>query len=491
DMDGQACAINYENGIENMILSVNIENPQGQKAVWIFPVPAKPEDTKIDIIKEFPKFHGYDVESRANKELSDAFDLIEISQIFNVNALLFFTSTLTKTMGLRSMGLTDGFNSDVQIHTRIEKNGLTTELLTTKNSDSLYAYLKDKEADMPHEFLSILDEYIGEEYSFVISWISDVDEFKKSQTPIQKKTDIDEKDFRRMVRALNGDDENLTEEEPNLIYTIRTYLSFPTDKIYFPLKTTSIYGDKEIPMLVYVIDYVEPEIYREIKENTNVNYFFQKDHNVPTELTSFFNGKNTIENLRYTRIKINSQSLNLIDNLWIKESVPTKIVLKEYISKYAWLLGIILFIICSCIASMISGMIVFRKSNPSKKKFALFGLFNFLTLSGFAIATYVIKINEKFTELKEENSKPRDLKKPILTTLAIISIPSFIILSMLFSWSDCFWEKIVAIIICFLLIFPFIYGFYNNRKILKFIILFSIIFLILIYILQAGLGFII
>ncbi len=43
DINQQICAINYENGIENMILSIKVDSLDGEKAVWIFPVPAKPE----------------------------------------------------------------------------------------------------------------------------------------------------------------------------------------------------------------------------------------------------------------------------------------------------------------------------------------------------------------------------------------------------------------------------------------------------------------
>ena len=545
DMDGQACAINYENGLENMILSVNVNNLQGEKAVWIFPVPSKPEDTKIDIVKEFPKFHGYDVEMRANKEISDTFDLMKISQIFNLNSFYFFNKfiILTQTLGLKSASDLD---KEIQIHSHIEKTGIITELVTAKNISSLSNYLSKRELQLPDDFDLILDEYIGRDYSFVISWISDVEEFKKSQPIAYMKEVLEEKNTIEEIKNTLEDFINKTETKETIIfqmaldnindelrnyelytypriknkkneliikirmrdsiirynnalfnykYAIRTYLSFPTDKIYFPLKTTSIYGDKEIPMLVYVINYVEPEFYKEIKEYAKVNYFLQKEYEVPNKLKFFFNDKNTIKNLKYTKIKINSPSLYLIDDLWINDSTSTKIILKEYISKYAWFLGIILFILCSCLASMISGMVIFRKDQPDKKKFALFGMFNFLTLIGFAIAAYIAKINEKFTGLNEENTKSRNLKKPILTTLAIISIPSFFLLSIFFSLSIEFAEKIAIPIaffaLYFLFIFPFIYGIYNNRKLLKFIILFSVVFLILIYILQILMGFII
>ncbi|OYT35057.1 MAG: hypothetical protein B6U87_01035 [Candidatus Aenigmarchaeota archaeon ex4484_52] len=483
DMDGQACAINYENGLENMILSVNVNNLQGEKAVWIFPVPSKPEDTKIDIVKEFPKFHGYDVEMRANKEISDTFDLMKISQIFNLNSFYFFNKfiILTQTLGLKSASDLD---KEIQIHSHIEKTGIITELVTAKNISSLSNYLSKRELQLPDDFDLILDEYIGRDYSFVISWISDVEEFKKSQPIAYMKEVLEEKNTIEEIKNTLEDFINKTETKETIIfqmaldnindelrnyelytypriknkkneliikirmrdsiirynnalfnykYAIRTYLSFPTDKIYFPLKTTSIYGDKEIPMLVYVINYVEPEFYKEIKEYAKVNYFLQKEYEVPNKLKFFFNDKNTIKNLKYTKIKINSPSLYLIDDLWINDSTSTKIILKEYISKYAWFLGIILFILCSCLASMISGMVIFRKDQPD--------------------------------------------------------------ISIFFSLSIEFAEKIAIPIaffaLYFLFIFPFIYGIYNNRKLLKFIILFSVVFLILIYILQILMGFII
>ncbi|MCK5177157.1 MAG: hypothetical protein KAQ92_05515, partial [Candidatus Aenigmarchaeota archaeon] len=538
DMDGQACAINYENGIENMILSVNVNDLQGEKAVWIFPVPAKPEDTKIDIIKEFPDFYGYDVESRAKKDISYNFALMKLSQIYTI----FFPSVGMSwyQKNYIAMSASGPKSGEVQIHTSIEKNGLTTELVTAKNSNSLYDYLTDKEAGMPPEFISVLDEYIGKEYSFVISWISDVEEFKKSQPKayikdvLEEKNTIEEiketleyfinkteiKETKRFQMALDNINNELRSYELytdpiikknetntfkikmkdsivaynnmafNYKYAIRIYLSFPTDKIYFPLKTTSIYGDTKIPMLVYVTNYIEPEIYEEIEKDTQVTYFNDKKYDMPDELKSFFNGKIAFEELEYTRIKINAPSNNLIDDLWMDDSVPTKLVLIENIENNMNILRFILFIICLCLASMISGMMVFGKDKPNKKNFALFGLYNFFSLMGFAIAAYVAKIDEKFTQLKEENAKPRDLKKPVLATLAIVYIPSFLFFTREIG-SELFFGVIA--IMCILpssLIFPFIYGFYNNRKILKFIILFSIIFLILIYILQAGLGFI-
>jgi hypothetical protein len=59
----QFCAINYKDGFQNTILTVSLgKELRGEKAVWIFPVPAKPDKIVIDIVKgfNFLCFYVYD-----------------------------------------------------------------------------------------------------------------------------------------------------------------------------------------------------------------------------------------------------------------------------------------------------------------------------------------------------------------------------------------------------------------------------------------------
>ena len=67
--DEQVSVITYENGKETMIISIEAELESGE-IVWIFPVPAKPEQTDIDIVKEFPEFSGYEVKSKVGYEFN-------------------------------------------------------------------------------------------------------------------------------------------------------------------------------------------------------------------------------------------------------------------------------------------------------------------------------------------------------------------------------------------------------------------------------------
>ncbi|MDO8625066.1 MAG: hypothetical protein Q7R47_03210, partial [Candidatus Diapherotrites archaeon] len=59
----QQAFIVHQDGIEKMVVLVNLQNAlaTGERAVWIFPVPAKPEDIKINNLKGFPVLAGKDV----------------------------------------------------------------------------------------------------------------------------------------------------------------------------------------------------------------------------------------------------------------------------------------------------------------------------------------------------------------------------------------------------------------------------------------------
>ena len=381
NMDQQLCAINYENGFENMLLAVKVSNLHGKKAVWIFPIPAKPDKIVIDIIKGFPELLGYDVKEKANDTISNVFG----AMIFSRLPCTWYAYMKAILWRSRIKSIKSRIEEGITIHEHIEKMGLTTELITAKDENAFRNYLTNKNLDLPPDLKSILDGYIGKEYSFVISWISDIEKFKQGTYKENIK-------FGTFKQEKFGETVNI----------IGVSIVFPTDDIYFPLKPTSVYGNQKIPILIYVMNHVTPILYPEIERATQVNYFVEQYYHVPGELLSFFNEKRGIGNLKYTKIKITAPSKYLTKDLWIKNSAPINIILADFINKYVWLWGIIFFILSSCLASMLAGIVVFRKDRPSKKKFALFGLWNFLTLIGFAIASIFLKTKKIKPELEQQ-----------------------------------------------------------------------------------------
>lgn len=362
----QVCVINYKNGLQNIILTVNTGELRGEKAVWIFPVPAKPENIAIDIIKVFPILHGYDVEESAVRLISEIFRDMR----WHLFPLL---KPIYSGIEKGSSGM-----EGVTIHEIIEKMGLTTGLISSIDGISLSNYLSDKGLVLEDVSRSILDEYAGKGYSFVVSWISDIKKFKQEQGEIKK-------GYRQLWA---GD-------------TIGVFITFPTDKMYYPLKPTSVYGSKRVPAIIYVMGYVEPELYPEIKMYSEVNYYFQRYPMPQGKLKDFFFGQEMPKDLKYTKIKINPPSKYLTQDLWIKISTPFKVRLADFTSRFILWYGLFFFTISSILASLISGMIIFRSSIISKGKFTLFGLFNFLTIVGFGIATYFLRTKEITEDIKD------------------------------------------------------------------------------------------
>ena len=58
--------INYENGIEHLIISRNFENGSAN-TVWVIPVPSAPTSVNVDVLKGNPEFSGFDVVEKSRK----------------------------------------------------------------------------------------------------------------------------------------------------------------------------------------------------------------------------------------------------------------------------------------------------------------------------------------------------------------------------------------------------------------------------------------
>lgn len=382
----QTAFIRYNNGIEKMLISVDIDaNINGEKAVWLFPVPSTPEYVEIDIMKGFPMVRGDDIDREFNEGVGNNMRFILEYSTFPISLpVLFFDLFLVRSMGVLSesaVGFYKGSIDGVIIHQTVEMMGLTSELVTAENEVSFNNYLKEKGLDLPLEARIVMKDYIGKKYSFVVSYISDIEKYKN-----ETKTS-DYKGFRGYNRGV----------------PLGVVVNFPTEEIYFPLKPTKVYGALEIPILVYVEGYVSPRLYKQIKKDTEVTYYRDKGFFVITnELKKFFDGKNRIKDMRYTKIKIDTESDNLDEDLWIRNSAPVSVVIKDKLLNYLWVLGIFLFILCSMIASLFAGRVVFRKHPLSNIKLMLFGLWNCLTLVGFLIALTYMKTRRLDPEIEQK-----------------------------------------------------------------------------------------
>ena len=377
----QTAFIRYNNGIEKMLISVDIDaNINGEKAVWLFPVPSTPEYVEIDIMKGFPMVRGKDIDHEFNDRLNNNAGFMLGYSTFPLSLpLLYFKSLFSGSFGALNEGINYYKSSadGVTIHQTVEMMGLTSELVTAENEVFFNNYLKEKGLELPLESRIIIKDYIGEKYSFVVSYISDIEKYKS-----EAKTS----GYKGYNKAV----------------PLGVVVNFLTEEIYFPLKLTKVYGALEIPILVYVEEYVSPKLYKQIKKETEVTYYKQNSFYVTNELKKFFDGKNRIKDMKYTKIKIDTKSDNFDEDLWIKNSTPISVAIKDKVLNYLWILGIFLFILCSMIASLFAGKVIFRKYPLSNIKLMLLGLWNCLTLVGFLIALTYMKTKRLDPEIEQK-----------------------------------------------------------------------------------------
>jgi hypothetical protein len=82
DEESQLAAINYQDGIEKMIISVNFNMEGVNEAVWLFPVPSLPTNVVIDVVDEFPRLYGYDIVEKSKSDMDRIARSIRSTQIY-------------------------------------------------------------------------------------------------------------------------------------------------------------------------------------------------------------------------------------------------------------------------------------------------------------------------------------------------------------------------------------------------------------------------
>ncbi len=462
----QQAIINYENGLEKMIISVGLYKSNSQGVVWLLPVPSEPNKVVIDIVKELPQLRGEEISGKAKSYLSGITSYLMLTQIYSfyffqlTSSFLAPSDSLTKG-GVNSLGGgSSGGETDVVVYEHLEKEGITSEIITAKTAEGLYGYLKNKGLKIESGTIPVLDQYIGKDYSFVASWISpktipldkiiSPEEFKKNLTVyidpgyyprLYKKLQdkyfneynkplfnwnaisyLESKDgevaLEWLVQSINEDPTLLwsaqRNEEMNNTSTLKQkgiFVTFPTKEIYYPLLPTSVYESKIIPATIKIIGHVSPKLFSDIKNYTKIGYYtgwFSPEDSSNTDTVNLY--KNFCQKfssqinsyyIKYTKIEINAPSKVLTDDLWISSQAPLKTYYTSFVANQLLIIGIILLFVTSFITGILVGLIVFKEARSKKGiiKCGLLGLFNCFSVLGLIIATVFARTKE----MKEED----------------------------------------------------------------------------------------
>ncbi|MFA5995081.1 MAG: hypothetical protein WCW27_00885 [Patescibacteria group bacterium] len=458
----QQAFINYENGLQKMIISIGYEESSNDM-VWFFPVPADPNKVVIDVVKYLPELHGDDVSKTAQAKLSAGYNLLQTTQLYTIP---FYVNDNLLHFG----GALDAPKNDIKVYEHLEKEGVTTEIITAKTADGLYNYLKDKGLKIEDGAIPVLDNYIGQEYSFVVSWIKtskkiiSVEDFKnnlenyfhypnfyKVVLSMKKKypgfniakNSIDylkssqgSTVLQELMLVVQNNPAIITATniKSNPINQKGVFVTFPTKELYFPLLPTSVYGSKTIPASIKVIGHVTPKIFQDIKYYTTTNYYINGNIDSAGDLKNFYNGVDI--NIKYTKIDINAPAKFFTDDLWLRTRAPAKTYIATFFINNSGFVISVFLTLSSMLAGILAGLISFKYLRRQPIKLGLIGLANLLSLFGLLVTIIFVGTKNKnlnvepiITTFKQQGY----LKKKIAATiLFIIFIPYLLVNFFLF-----------------------------------------------------------
>jgi len=468
----QQAFINYENGLQKMIISVGLEEENSEEVVWLFPVPADPEKVTIDIAENLPEFGGEEISIKAKSNMSYTNKFLSATQLYTIPFISFMGNSYSSEVGAgKSFGTLDGIGrgveQDVVVYEHLDKEGISSEIITAKTANSLAEYLENRGLKIENGSIPVLDNYIGKDYSFVVSWISSPEEIISTEDVQEYLSnyylnDYFYPDFSDLIDELKqkypGFDETrdpigyfeLKENKDvfdELIQSIRknpsitadiygedsmslsnqkgVFVTFPTEEMYFPLLPTSVYGSEIVPATIRIIGHVSPKAYEEIKNYTNTGYYIDKYTSLDEGLENFYNNKN--QEIRYTKVEINAPSEYFTDDLWFENRAPAKTYYSSFVSEHPIASALTLLILSSMIVGILIGWLLFKDLRKSPVRLGLIGLSNCFTIFGLLITIILIgtknvdnSMNALLTEIKQ---KGYFWKRRIALILFIVATP--------------------------------------------------------------------
>jgi hypothetical protein len=449
DEDSQYALIAHENGLEVMILGINVNYDPEDDLLWIFPVPSKPEDIVIDIYPDIPAIYGgRDVNEAASTSLQGIGELMLASQIYpNI-----FTGFRDEGWGHRASGTSRSTGSTVLVFEYIEKEGMTSEIITATDADAMFNYFFEKGFDIQSGMIPILDSYIGQNYSFVCSWVPGSDQSEQNKRDFLQFHFDNLVNFPELMAFLNLQAElypefgeimgvqkkieyilspdgqpifsslaDFIDRDPAFISYSQfsdyqtefdrknkaVMVTFPTERIYFPLKLTSVYKSEIVPASIYIIGSVEPELFGFLGNYADVSYRVGGNLYLPEEiaLPSFITSDT--QNIDYTSIFLRAPSSYYADDLWMSRGIPYRARLAKFIALSPYVISALLYAICSLLAAIIAGYLIFRKKEIRFGTLAVIGVANCVSIVGPIIAIF----NSRIGSLSVSDSQAPDRHK--------------------------------------------------------------------------------
>jgi hypothetical protein len=410
--NAQLAIINFDGSYEDLMLQAFVSSEdlsESSKALWIYPIPSGPQGAVIGIYDTFPFFDGHFLGEYARSSMTEDFALMYSSQIYTIPFALASVYTINEpAFGSRRAlgpgGEQTGSMPGIDVFQRINQYGLSAELIGTSDSGALDAYVASLGASLPSDSIGIIQEYVDDGYSFVVSWISNVDDYISNI-------------------SLSGDSNSLG-------YGLSVQVSFPTDSVYYPMRLTSVYGSEHVPIVLEIVGCVEPELDDAAISNLNLEtyYCIDPEYEIGPKLETFFPNlvesrdfrDGAVSNLVFTLVLAGTEAQNMTYDLWFQQYDSPEVQRATFVLDHGWELLILIFIGASILSSLLSGWVIYRKDGPSKSKFALLGLANATTIVGFALITRHLSIDSTFASSQERGASLRWRRFVVMFSLVFL-----------------------------------------------------------------------
>jgi hypothetical protein len=257
----------------------------------------------------------------------------------------------------------------VEVYTRVEEYGISAEVISANQSDDIYQYLSINGLDISEGMITQLDHYIEEDFSFIVTWI------------------------------INN---TLSDMNPGLL------IEFPTEKAFYPLVLSSIYGDEIIPINLVIKGHVMPDINDEIKDYCRVRYWdfgtwnYGENFTISPKTDNFTREMFRIWDRKFTSVEIEAPSNAFTQDLWFEEGGPDNL---EYVYTINDIFGrrdrlqtlILIYFFFSLIISFNLGIIILGRDMEDIPFFLIMGMANLLGMMGlFIFYSLINKITNRY-----------------------------------------------------------------------------------------------
>lgn len=409
--------LHYADGIETLAFARNMENSTDKGKLLLVPIPGDPKKVQVDIAN-LPSLDGFDLREAAKLSLHSITRLVAGLQIYPQVYYFMFTKlgipmeTSSPPGSGLGAGLNKAIDGDVTIYDHLDKRGVITEVVTAKTADSLGRYLTQQGLDINPATIPVLARYIGQDYSFVVSW-------KKAALLSPYEGESAKKVSPEAVQA---------EDIVGLV------IDFPTDRMYYPLIPSSAFPGTQITEQLNVLGHVTPKIPEGIEYSTTITYnrAFERYKQITLGTRQI---RRSDRPLNYTTVTMTADGGAYTQDLWIDAGGPTGVKFASWSTDRGdtavLIYAILITVLASFLASGVIGSLVFtgKVAWGSFRRFGLIGLWNLPGgIIGLAVALIFIGTKEELQPEGTLRYLRSDVRKllylPIFSVVFLILIVS-------------------------------------------------------------------